>query len=219
MSDAALQKKPSAWPQAQKLEKTAEPSIVLAHFEDWEDYHAGLIAKLLCMREGSVHYDGRFPGGCGEKLRDIAAWGIEAADLLNARACELFKRVTGHPTAVVDESWASIYAAGDYCMPHSHTRATGSVVYLLDPGDEVVDDPLSGKLCFADPRMACCCQVAPGYMTNLMIPPMRAGSMIVFPASAVHTVGLYRGARPRITLSWNIAPAAIPGKPKRLRVN
>lgn len=205
------------WPKEQKLIRLDEPAILLTHFADWKTYHTSLIDALLEMEQDSPFCDKRFPGGCGVKIRDIPLWGIDAAALLHERALSLFRKVTGSPTAVADESWASIYHTGDYCMPHSHVRATASVVYLLDPGDDCPDDPLSGKLVFCDPRMKACCQAEDGRMTNMLIPAMRPGSMIIFPGGAVHAVGAYRGARPRITLSWNINAAAVAGKPRRLR--
>jgi hypothetical protein len=205
----------AVWPQEQALARLDEPTIAVTQFADASRFHPGLIAKILELEKGSAFRGERFPGGCGVKIRDIARWGHEGANLVHARAMELFKRVTGQKTAVVDDCWASIYSTGDDCMPHSHLRAMASVVYLLDPGDES-DDPTSGKLCFADPRLACCCQVEEGRMTNLLVPEMHAGSMIIFPAGVVHCVGIYRGKRPRITMSWNITPEALPGKPRRL---
>lgn len=205
----------SVWPEKQKLQPLDEPAIVMTRFNDWPQYHPELIDTILRLREDPAFGGDRFPGGCGLKVRDIPRWKNAGADLLHARALELFRRVTGHQNAVVDDSWASLYETGDYCMPHSHLRAAGSIVYLLDPGDGA-DDPVSGKLCFCDPRIASCCRVKPGHMTNLLIPDMQPGSMIVFPASAVHAVAPYQGKRPRITLSWNIAPQAVAGKPARL---
>jgi hypothetical protein len=50
-------------------------------------------------------------------------------------------------------------------------------------------------------------------MTNLMIPDLRPGSMLIFASEWVHMVAAYLGDRPRITMSWNISPERVTGKP------
>ena len=121
--------------------------------------------------------------------------------------------MTGAGTAVIDMSWANIYGQGDYSAPHSHLRATASVVYCVDPGDRDPADDWSGRFCFVDPRLSACCQGEPGHMTNPIMLGMRPGTMLIFPGQAVHCVNPYAGARPRITLSWNINAMALPGVP------
>jgi len=59
-----------------------------------------------------------------------------------------------------------------------------------------------------------CCNIEPNRMTNVVIPDMRAGSMIMFPGELVHCVNPYAGTRPRITISWNIHTRVLPGKPQ-----
>ena len=103
-----------------------------------------------------------------------------------------------------DDCWASVYRDGQYCLPHSHLRSNVSIVYLLDEGDPDPDDPMAGKLVFADPRIPHCCPQEPGRVTGLLAPDMRAGTMIVFASDYVHAVGPYRGTRPRMTMSWNV---------------
>ena len=48
-------------------------------------------------------------------------------------------------------------------------------------------------------------------MTNPAILKMRAGAMVAFPAALVHAVHPHEGARPRITLAWNITEKELPG--------
>jgi hypothetical protein len=50
-------------------------------------------------------------------------------------------------------------------------------------------------------------------MTTPFFPGMAAGTMLIFPSQLVHTVNLYEGKRPRITLSWNINKNVLPGSP------
>ena len=42
---------------------------------------------------------------------------------------------------------------------------------------------------------------------------MTPGTMIVFASDYVHTVGPYRGQRPRMTMSWNITIQRLQGNP------
>lgn len=214
-------RKVSIWPDHMAMGALAEPTVWLADFPDVDRYHPRLIEKILAMEADPDFRDFFFRGGCGTKVRHIDRWGSLEADLLQRRALAMYRIVTGSETAVIDDGWASVYRHGDFCMPHSHLTATVSVVYLLDPGDELPDpiasgaplDPFSGKFCFCDPRMRSCCQAEEGRMTNLFIPDLRAGSMLLFPSHWVHMVAAYLGERPRISLSWDITPRPLGGKP------
>ncbi len=83
---------------------------------------------------------------------------------------------------------------------------------MLDPGDDDPDEPMAGKLCFADARIAACCPHEPGRVTQHLIPTMDPGTMIIFASDYLHSVNPYRGRRPRITLSWNITIERLPGR-------
>jgi len=80
-------------------------------------------------------------------------------------------------------------------------------------------DVNNGQFCFADPRMPACCREQPGCMTTPCAPPLEPGMMMMFPGQTVHFVSVYRGARPRITLSWNLNHEAIAGDPIPYQVN
>ena len=212
------------WPEDQALGALTEPTIWLTDCRDHERYHPKLIERILAMEKDPKYRDFFFRGGCGTKVRRLDEWGSLEAELVQRRALALFRVVTGSSTAVVDDGWASIYRKGDFCMPHSHVRTAASVLYLLDPGDDPPHgdvaspedapvDPFAGKFCFCDPRLRSCCQAEEGRMTNLMIPDLRPGSMLIFPSEWVHMVAAYLGERPRITMSWNISPERVPGKP------
>ncbi|HKQ24812.1 MAG TPA: putative 2OG-Fe(II) oxygenase [Burkholderiales bacterium] len=202
------------WPKGQELARLDEPRMRIADFADYPSYHERLVTRILAMEQDPRYRDWIFKGGCGMKVRHPDRWGCVEADLVHARAIELFKKALNVTTAVVDQCWASVYRRGDYCMPHSHLRTIASIVYLLDPGDFSAEDPNAAKLCFADPRIAACCMNQPGRMTNLLVPDMKPGSMLIFPSELVHSVNPYLGDRPRITLSWNIHNAALPGLPQ-----
>jgi Putative 2OG-Fe(II) oxygenase len=140
----------------------------------------------------------------GRKIRDVPRWGISAADLVHARAKAFFSLASGNPKPTVDACWASISRHGDYLSPHSHDAATGSLVYSLDPGDEDPDNPLNGRLSFADPRIAACCPRDPRCVTMEVSPEMKAGTLAVFPSQMVQFVHTYTGQRPRITIARNM---------------
>jgi hypothetical protein len=111
-----------------------------------------------------------------------------------------------------DDSWASIYRSGDYCMPHSHLRANASIVYMLDPGDGDAEDRMAGRFCFADPRIDACCPDEPGRVTQHLMPNLVPGTMLIFAADYLHSVNPYQGSRPRITMSWNVTLERLPGR-------
>jgi len=199
------------WPEGQRIDTLDEPSARLTDFSDSTVYHPRLIEKIRSLERGSEFRDYVFKGGCGVKVRHLDRWNSIEADFVSARARALFCKVLGTPSAVIDSSWASVYSAGDFCMPHSHPRATASILYMLDPGERDPDNELAGRFYFADPRIAACCQLQAGCMTNLLTPDLRAGSMLIFPGQLVHGVNPYSGGSPRITLSWNLNAQALPG--------
>lgn len=195
------------WPAGQQWRRQRDAELTLTRFADSEDYRPALAAAILQRAKGSRfarHYIRAFGG---TKVDHIAEWEVPEADLVEARACEFYRRVHGVGDLLVLESWANVYQRADYSMPHSHPRAAVSVVYFLDLGDGDPQDPLSGQFAVLDPRVRACCQDQPDCLTNPFMPRLEAGMMILFPGWLVHGVNPYTGERPRITLTWNLAPA------------
>ena len=201
------------WPERSRIEEWSVPAVKIIEFDDTEDFHPGLIAKILDLENDETlakKYDGEIGSG---KVFHLDRWDCSEADLIHGRAIALFKRAVGSETAAVDLSWASLYRHGDYCMPHSHVRAMASIVYFLDLGTDDLEGAGSGKFCFADPRLEICCRSEAQAMTTPCGPNVRNGTMIIFPGKLVHFVDAYKRPGTRITISWNINRAAVPGTP------
>ena len=201
------------WPKDQKVESRGDATIRVTTFTDTQEYHPRLIAKILELEENQRLRKRDFRGACGTKIHHLEKWISSEAELITSRAKTLFRQVLGCEEAVVDLSWANVYRSGDYCLPHSHVRSTASVVYCLDPGEVDPADDLGGRFCFVDPRLQNCCQDQEGCVTTPFVLEMTAGTMIIFPSQLVHTVNPHAGARPHITLSWNINKKAFPVSP------
>ena len=201
------------WPDGQRIDALSAPLMASTHFADHPRYHAALAATILEMEQSPAYRDWIFKGGCGMKVRRPDRWGNPAADLIHGRALAFAHRVLSQHDVYTDDCWASVYRDGQYCLPHSHLRSNVSIVYLLDEGDPDPDDPMAGQLVFADPRIPHCCQQERGRVTSLLKPEMTPGTMIVFASDYVHAVGPYRGRRPRMTLSWNVAIERLAGNP------
>lgn len=201
------------WPAGLEIEDWLEPVVKIVEFDDTEVFHSGLIAKIQDLENDATftkkydHYIG------SSKIYHLDRWGCREADLVNARAIELFKQVMGCDEAVVDLSWTNVYRDGDYCIPHSHVRATASIVYFLDLGTDNPEGPGHGRFCFADPRLKICCQKEAHAMTTPCAPKVSNGTMIIFPGKLVHFVDAYTEPGTRLTLSWNINQTSIPGTP------
>ncbi len=201
------------WPEGQDFEARCGGVVAITRFADTGHYHRQLIEKVLAM-ESSGRHTRRYVQAAGAiKIYDLPSWGIPEAELLHARALEFFRRVHDQPNPVADVSWANIYHDGDFIMPHSHVRASTSIVYFLSNGDANRDDPLNGCFSVVDPRVDDCCQDQKGCMTTPWLPPMTPGVMIMFPAEIVHAVNPYRGTLPRITMAWNVNETKLPGSP------
>jgi hypothetical protein len=201
----------AVWPAALKIQMLAAPNMAVVDFPDCDRYHAALAARIYEMEKDPRYRDWIFKGGCGTKVRDPNLWECAEADLIHARAMRLAAIALNVPEVVVDSAWANIYRAGDYCMPHSHLRSTASLIYLLDPGEKAADDIVGGRLCFCDPRIPFCCAHEPGRMTQLFMPEIFSGSLLIFPSEYIHAVNPYNGSRPRISMSWNINVEKLPG--------
>ena len=202
----------AAWPPEQVV-RCPDPQGVFHRtvFADAGAINPRLGAQILALARAPEHRAHRGRSLGGTKVYHLEDWGSAEADLLTARARELFRRATRSSTAVVDVSWANVYDTGDYVVPHSHTRAEGSVVYIVDEGELAPEDPASGRFTFVDPRIASACQLQKGHMTHALAPKMTAGTMIVFPGRLVHCVNPYSGGRPRISITWNINRTRVPG--------
>jgi hypothetical protein len=203
----------AVWPDAQKVEPMSARLMAVAVFSDWAAYHPALIDAAFAAERNPGLRDPMFRGACGVKVRRIPEWNAPAATLIHARALMLAHHTLSRRPVFADDSWASIYRAGDYCMPHSHLRSNASIVYMLDPGDGDPKDRMAGRLCFADPRIEACCPHEPGRVTQHVIPTMTPGTMLIFASDYLHSVNPYAGQRPRITLSWNITLERLPGRP------
>jgi hypothetical protein len=200
------------WPDGQKTEALSAPLAALTVFADWESYHPALIEATLAAEKDPRLRDPIFRGGCGVKVRRIPEWNAPAAALIHARALMLAHRTLSRRAVFADDTWASVYRTGDYCMPHSHLRSNVSVVYMLDPGDGDPEDRMAGRFCFADPRIDACCPDEPGRVTQHLMPNLTPGSMLIFASDYLHSVNPYQGRRPRITLSWNITLERFSGR-------
>ncbi len=199
------------WPKQQLLYSLGSPKLIKTSFADIDVYHPGLMKRIqeLAAEPAPPIGTGKFV--CGRKIHDPECWKCPEAELISARAMALFRRITNSPTADVDNSWATIYESGDFCLPHSHLRAAASIVYMLDPGDENPRWKGNGRLGFADPRLEVCCPEEPGHVTSPQFPEFDPGDMLMFPGELIHLVCPYEGERPRITLSWNINRHPLPG--------
>jgi len=214
MSTQNLEKLPLL-PESLRTYAKFDRRILRAEFDDTAAYHPALIKTILAKERHVRAGHKPNPGACGSKIYNIEQWDCPAARFLNQRINALIKHVCDTPDLLVDLSWASVYRKRDYCMPHSHVRAQIGVVYMLDegvPGDRE-KDPVGGRLCFVDPRIEASCPEGKGLMTRPFVPPMRPGSVVVFPSSFVHCVPPYTGQKPRITLSWDITDKILPGSP------
>jgi hypothetical protein len=201
------------WPEGHAPEPMSAPLMAIITFSDWKIYHPSLIEAALAAEQDPQLCVKLFRGGCGMKVRKVPQWRSTSAQLIHARALMLAHRTLSRRPVFTDDTWGSIYRDGDHCMPHSHLRSDVSVVYMLDTGDDDPEDKLAARLCFADPRIDACCPDEPGRVTRHVMPIMTPGTMLIFSSDYLHSVNPYHGLRPRITLSWNITLARLPGRP------
>lgn len=204
------------WPKGQRVERWRNTQSVLAtKFADHARYAPALRDTVLerAADPALAHRFDRSAGVGSVKVYDVAKWPNPSAALVDARARAFFRLATGGAPAVVDLSWASVYNDGDFCLPHSHPRTLVSALYVLDLGETLAPGTLNGTFLFVDPRLPACCRDEQGCMTSPGAPVLEPGMMLMFPGKLVHCVSPYRGARPRITMSWDLNREAREGAP------
>lgn len=211
-------RKIAVWPNEIRLYlfKPPEDQITLIGNPDIQQIQQPLIEKIL-KKEATERVRApqisRAEGG--QKIRDLNELGSPEFELLNERAKELFRRVTGAKSAIVDDCWANVFRDGEYALPHAHNRSSASVVYALDNGDEeeAQREPMNGALIFCDPRLKNCCPGKPNYVSSPFRPTgVDPAVMVIFPSHLTHQVTPYYGKRPRISIAWNLNSKAIPGE-------
>ncbi len=200
------------WPEGQKFD-TLDGVLHSTRFTDIDLYHPRLKQVILDRVEKRLDTKRHGRSACGTKVHHPERWGCPEATLLHERVLEFFRRAIKSSNAVADHAWANVYRNGDYCMSHSHIRATASFVYFLDSGDVDPADPESGQFAIRDPRFPRCCPLGDGCVTNSILCDTTPGSLVMFPGEVVHGVNPYHGVRPRITMSWNVNEQVIPGSP------
>jgi len=205
------------WPEGQKIRHHGDEQVLLAtRFEDWSDYHPGLLTALDAIhRSEATPFRRRYIAAFGgTKIDSPERWTVPAATLLARRAMAFCTTALPIASAQIVESWANLYGSGDYAMAHSHPGASASVLYVVDPGRDETDDadPLAGVFAVVDPRYAACCGNQKGFVTNPVMPKLLPGTMLLFPGWLAHAVNPHRGRRPRITMTWNIRTTDPPDK-------
>jgi uncharacterized protein (TIGR02466 family) len=100
-------------------------------------------------------------------------------------------------------SWAMIMRDGNYVTPHDHGESHWSIAYYVDAGDEL--PPPSGRLAFLDPRRSGRMIPDVDLLPTVFDIAPKTSSLVVFPGWLQHHVHAYRGQRPRICISANVA--------------
>jgi uncharacterized protein (TIGR02466 family) len=161
--------------------------------------------------------------GGWQSSADFNAWGGEGSMALTAYATELAYALTAvyHPEhgLVVPEfewkinAWANVNNAGDSNAQHAHPGAFWSGVYWVDDGCDDGQEA-GGELQFLDPR---------GVMPSLYNPELKiriagclsaglttsiapeSGTLVMFPSWLLHSVSVFTGSRPRISVAFNFS--------------
>jgi hypothetical protein len=201
------------WRDGQAVVPMSAQLMAMTNFDDHASYHPALIGATLAAEQDPRFRDTIFKGGCGIKVRNIPGWNAPAAALIHARALLLAHHTVSRRAVYADDTWASVYRAGDYCMPHSHLRSNLSIVYMLDPGDQ---DPGGSAWWTTVLRRPADRRVLPARTRTR--DAARATNdehrrHADFASDYLHSVNPYMGKRPRITLSWNITLEKLPGRP------
>lgn len=171
----------------------------------------GLRALILEHESGSAGVTRSNVGGW-HSLPDLFEWEAPETIALLGWVCKSVQVMTRYASQTDPDGpqievvgWANVCRDGDYHRSHMHPGHDWSGIYYVDPGDRSNRHPDSGVVEFHDPRAAVGILDTPGkpfWGTVHFLP--EAGMLLLFPSWLVHTVNPYRGARERISVSFNV---------------
>jgi len=145
---------------------------------------------------------------CGDAGRRLVRHMYEMADEATRRVLTEF----GHParpTRWTLHAWVNVNRMADFNRVHTHPGATWSGTYYVDTGDP--DDPEAGTpIHFFDPCQGRANTFLPPLVPSSVVQRPEPGLMILFPSYLPHMVYPHRGARPRISIAFNLRKEPFP---------
>ena len=151
----------------------------------------------------------------GKVMQDLLSPVIEVA----AQATEFSERapqLTGsQPRWQVVETWANVQRKGGSNAVHPHPGTFWSGVYYVAVGAVSQDGGMGGELQLFDPRGCLPTMLAP--FLRYAMPELQdagksisfvpeTGKCVLFPGWLSHSVSLYKGEEPRISVAFNLDP-------------
>jgi uncharacterized protein (TIGR02466 family) len=155
-------------------------------------------ATVVKSNQGGWQSPSDFFGWSGSAVAALERYASQAVEIATAKVLakenvRIEFQLTG---------WAAVNRRGHYNTPHVHPMATWSGVYYVDPGDEAPDTP-GAVLEFSHPILASVMTFFPGVLPSARLVRPEAGMIILFPSYLQHSVRMYHGERPRISVPFN----------------
>jgi uncharacterized protein (TIGR02466 family) len=151
----------------------------------------------------------------GEIMKDLLTPVVEVATQATEYSDRAPELTGSRPHWRVVETWANVQRKGGSNAVHPHPGTFWSGVYYVEAGDIKRDSNLGGDLQLFDPRGCLPTMLAP-YLRYTMPELHDAGRSInftpengrcvLFPGWLFHSVSLYRGSAPRISVAFNLEP-------------
>jgi uncharacterized protein (TIGR02466 family) len=192
------------------------PNPVLQYlWPDSDALNAELRRLILRKMEGSPGVVKTNRGGW-QSQANLQTWPEDCVQVVLARIRAIIKEMVRRTVPYADErhledwnirAWANVNRKGHFNRAHHHTgpNSLWSGVYYVDVGELALGKNVSGRTVFED-RSRIAKEIinnADLYDRELRITP-RNGTMVIFPASLVHSVEPYSGEGLRITIAFNL---------------
>lgn len=175
--------------------------------------HEGTHRGATLTNFGGWHSEPGTLGFCGAAGTRLIDWMRAMTDEATRRLHAEFGQAPP-PLEWTLSAWANVNRRGDFNQVHTHPRATWSGVYYVDHGEADAAAELGPDagtaLHLYDPNPA---------RTNVFFPELSAadvqfkphpGLMILFPSYLPHAVLPHQGARPRISIAFNVRKEPFP---------
>jgi uncharacterized protein (TIGR02466 family) len=193
--------------------------------EGYEELNRKLKNIILeCEKSGEHFKNNRAlvfqPDGLYESKFDFFNWSFSEVKELEKKIFinlyQLIGKVNNYDQNILKdlhiktESWFHVMRNNAYFPVHSHSMASWSGVYCVDPGDTVEADERSGRLEFINPHPQASTYVDMAnanlkgvFETGHVGVNFKEGELVLFPSWLQHYVLPYKGSRERITVAFN----------------
>ena len=195
-------------------------SPLMAHvWADAVELNGELTERIFAHRQASAGETKTNVGGwhsepgqlefCGPAGRRLVRHMYEMADEATRRLLSEYRQAPRQMRWTL-HAWVNVNPAGAFNRMHTHPGATWSGTYYVDPGDPPPEADHGTPLHLFDPCQGRANTFLPPLVPSSFLIRPEPGLMVLFPSYLPHMVFAHGGARPRISIAFNLRKEPFP---------